>query len=71
RLLTETCFNETRAANKYEGHDALGTAFRQLAGIPVQEMMKDPAVAKGIATYGKYLDPKRLEKVFEDTKSPQ
>jgi hypothetical protein len=64
RLLTDSCAAETQDAVKYEGSGAISESFKLLGEVATQEMLTDPAVAKGISNFAQYLDKDRINKIF-------
>lgn len=62
RLLTEKCRTQTRTALKNEGQTAIQTSFEVLGKEAAQELLTNPAVAKGFDSLGKYID---ANKIFE------
>jgi hypothetical protein len=66
RLLTSDCRKETVAAIKYEGRDAIETAFGVLGEIAMTNLMSDPAVSKELTGLGAYLDKAKFEELGRD-----
>lgn len=70
RLMTESCRAQTRDAAKYEGQEALNSAFSLLGQIAAREIFADPDVKGALAELGKYADQDKLKAVMEGNDTP-
>ncbi|MBX3481368.1 MAG: hypothetical protein KF842_13300 [Caulobacter sp.] len=61
RLLMQDCRAQTVAAMKYDGDNAIETAFAVLGKTAMEELMTDPAVAANFSNVDQYLDKPRWE----------
>lgn len=64
RLLTESCRAEARDALKYEGRNTLESAFQVLGQVAGRGLFADPAVARNLAEFGKYIDQKKVDEML-------
>lgn len=60
RLLIEACPNETRAAFRENGTEALSAPFSALGEHAMVDIMGNADVNAGIAEMGSYIDSERL-----------
>jgi len=67
RLLTVACRTQYRDAVKYEGDQALVTAFQILGGVAMRELMGHSAVAKGMGELDTYVDKDKLKAATQST----
>ena len=58
RLLSVDCLAQARTAIK------LGSAFKSLGELAMQEVMNNPSVNASIGEYMKYLDQQKLRAAF-------
>lgn len=66
RVLTQDCRTETVASLKYEGAQAIESAFSVLGQVAMRGLMTDPDVAKGMASVGANLDEAKLEDLMKE-----
>lgn len=64
RLVAESCAEETKAAIRYEGSNALTESFSLLGQVAAMEIFKDPAVAEGTSKFAEYLDDEKLNEAL-------
>ena len=65
RLLSRTCFSETRLALKNEGSTALQTSFAALGQVAATDLFSNPNVAAGLASIETYISAEDLENRLE------
>ncbi|MEE4252378.1 MAG: YceI family protein [Alcanivoracaceae bacterium] len=63
RLLTESCPNELKAANRSD-HMALQKAFEIVGQVAMQELMTNDDVMRTISGYAKYVDQEKIGKLL-------
>ena len=63
-LLTVSCRERAVKAIKYEGQEALNTAFRLLGEVAVRELYANPEVVAGVEGFTKYLDEEQLKPII-------
>lgn len=68
RLLTVDCKTETATAVKYEGAEAISTAFGAVGEAAFRGLSSDPKVAESMGSFAKYLDEKAFADVVKDAK---
>lgn len=64
-LLTESCLAETREALRYESESTIESSFSVLGQVASRELFANPAVASGLAEFGKYLDAQKLQRLLK------
>ena len=64
-LLTDSCIAETREALRYEGESTIESSFSVLGQVASRELFANPAVASGLAEFGKYLDAPKLQRLLK------
>jgi hypothetical protein len=64
RLVTESCKTQTSEALRYEGPSTLEAGFQVLGQVAARGLFADPAVAKSMSEFDKYLDKPKLERLF-------
>lgn len=65
RLLSEDCIDETKKAKKYEGDNALVTAFEVLGKVAANGISKNPNVERSISKFTKLIDNKKVDYLNE------
>lgn len=68
KLLTESCRAEAQSAFKFEGAETIATSFRLLGQVAARELFTSPAVAKGMASIGDYIDKGQMQALFKADK---
>tara|TARA_B110000858_G_scaffold198514_1_gene266033 strand:- start:47862 stop:48344 length:483 start_codon:yes stop_codon:yes gene_type:complete len=65
KLLSRSCFSETRLAIQNEGSLALQTSFSVFGQLAATNLLSDPNVAAGLASLETYISAKDLENRLE------
>ena len=65
RLLSEDCIDETKKVKKYEGDDALVTAFEVLGKVAANGISKNPNVERSISKFTELIDIKKVDYLDE------
>ena len=65
RLLSDDCINETKKAKKYEGDNALITAFQILGKVAANGIMDNPNVTSSINKFSYLVDSEKLKYLNE------
>ena len=65
RLLSEDCIDETKKAKKYEGDNALVTAFEVLGKVAANGISKNPNVERSIGKFTELIDIKKVDYLDE------
>ena len=65
RLLSEDCIDETKKVKKYEGDDALVTAFEVLGKVAANGISKNPNVERSISKFTELIDIKKVDYLGE------
>ena len=61
RLLSKDCIDETKKAKKYEGNDALITAFSILGEVAANEIIDHPNVERSTKKFVDFIDSEKLD----------
>lgn len=64
RLITENCTAQVKLARNKDGSNALKDAFEIIGKLAMQELMSNPNVNSGFATFTKYVDQSKFSAVF-------
>jgi hypothetical protein len=67
-LLTDRCLAETREALKNEGTGTIESSFKVLGQVAAQALFGHPAVASGLAEFGKAVDGEKLKALIESAR---
>jgi len=65
RLLSKDCIDESKKAKKYEGDNALFTAFEVLGRVAANGISKNPNVERSINKFTELIDIERLDYLGE------
>ena len=65
KLLSRSCYNETRLALQNEGNLALQTSFSVFGQLAATNLLSDPDVAAGLASLETYISAEDLENRLE------
>ena len=61
RLLSEDCMDETKKAKKYEGDNAMVTAFEILGQVAANGIMDNPNVGRSMNKFSEHIDIEKLD----------
>ena len=64
KLLAEKCPVQAKLAMKNDGSVAIGSAFKTIGGLAMQELMSNPRVDASFTKFTEYIDKKELNEVF-------
>jgi hypothetical protein len=70
RLLTVDCRKQTIEALKYEGDNALESAFGVLGGVAVRTLTSDPKTAQAMGAFGDDMDKDAFTQLQKDAGIP-
>ena len=65
RLLSKDCIDESKKAKKYEGDNALVTAFEVLGAVAANGISKDSNVERSINKFAELIDIEKLDYLSE------
>jgi hypothetical protein len=66
KLLSEKCPAQAKLAMKIDGSAALGSAFKIIGELAMQELMSNPKVDASFTKFTGYLDQERLNSVLSE-----
>jgi hypothetical protein len=72
RLVVVDCRQQTSDAIRYEGQGAFERSFNVLGGAAMRNLMGDPNVAQGLASFGRlFADDEDMKALFKAAIAPQ